>query len=90
MFAKLIVILALVAGGYWYWSGPYQEGRPSSGERQLQENARIMERCIRREASMNATMGMAGGSVRGDDGEKLCAAEHGLYLQDGQWHNNSE
>ncbi len=90
MFGKLIVILALVAGGYWYWSGPYQDGRQSGGEIQLEENARIMERCLRREASMTASMGMAGGGVSQDDGEKLCAEKHGLYLRDGQWHNNSE
>lgn len=90
MLGKLIVIIALVAGGYWYWSGPYQEGQPSGGEKQLQENARIMKRCIRREASMNAASGMAGGAVDSGGAEKLCAEEHGLYLQGSQWHNNSE
>ena len=90
MLGKLIVIAALVAAGYWYWSGPYQDGQQSGGARQLQENAKTMERCKRREASMNATMGMAGGGVSQDDGGKLCAEKHGLYLREGQWHNNSE
>jgi len=90
MFGKLIVIIALVAGGYWYWSGPYQEGRQSGGEIQLQKNAKTMERCMRREASMNATMGMAGGGVSEDDGGVLCAEKHGLYLRDGQWHSKSD
>ena len=90
MFGKLIVIAALVAGGYWYWSGPYQEGQHSGGEIQLRENAKTMERCIRREASVNAAGGMAGGAVDSGGAEKLCAGKHGLYLQDGQWHNNGE
>ena len=90
MLGKLIVIAALVAGGYWYWSGPYQEGRQPGGEKQLQENARIMKRCIRREASMNAAGGMAGGAVDAGDAEKLCAGEYGLYQQGGQWHSKSE
>jgi hypothetical protein len=90
MFGKLIVIAALCAGGYWYWSGPYQEGRQTGGEKQLQENARNMKRCIRREASMNTASAMAGGAVDAGDAEKLCAEEYGLYLRDGQWHNNRD
>jgi len=87
MFGKLIVIAAIVGAGYWYWSGPYQDG---GSARQLQENNRNMERCIRREASMNAAAGMAGGAVSPGDAEKLCAEKYGLYLQNGQWHTNSE
>jgi hypothetical protein len=85
--AKLIVIAVLVAAGYWYWTGPYQQGGQSSGDKRLQENARNMERCVRREASMNAASGMAGGAVSAGDGEKLCASELGLFQRDGQWHN---
>jgi hypothetical protein len=46
-----------------------------------------MERCERREASMNAASGMAGGGVSMGDSEKLCAGELGLYQKDGQWHD---
>jgi hypothetical protein len=84
---KLIVIALVVAAGYWYWTGPYQQGGQSGGEKRLQENARNMERCVRREASMNASSGMAGGGVSMGDSEKLCAGELGLYQQDGQWHD---
>ena len=90
MFGKLIVVAALVAAGYWYWSGPYQAGGSQGDDLQLQENAKIMERCMRREESMNATMGMAGGGVSESDGGKLCAQEHGLTLRDGQWHKAGE
>jgi hypothetical protein len=90
MFGKLIVIAAICAAGYWYWTGPYQEGRQSGGERQLQENARTMERCIRREESMNAASGMAGGAISSGGEESLCAEKHGLHQRDGQWYNTRE
>ena len=84
--AKLIVIVALIAAGYWYWSGPYQAGRAPSEAQQLQQNARDMKRCMRREASVNAASGMAGAPVAEGDGETLCAQKYGLVLRDGQWH----
>ena len=39
---------------------------------------------------MNAAGGMAGGAVDAGDSEKLCAQEHGLYQQGGQWHSKSD
>ena len=84
---KLIVIALIVAAGYWYWTGPYQQGGLPNGDKRLQENARNMERCERREASMNAASGMAGGGISMGDSEKLCAGELGLYQKDGQWHD---
>jgi hypothetical protein len=83
---KLIVLVVIVGAAYWYWSGPYQLGRVSPLERALQDNARDMERCVRRESSMNAAAGMAGGAVSGADNEALCAEKLGLYRSDGQWH----
>ena len=73
--AKLIVIVALIAAGYWYWSGPYQAGRAPSEAQQLQQNARDMKRCMRREASMNAASGMAGAPVADGDGGNIVRAE---------------
>ena len=35
---KYFPLLAVLAVGYWYWQGPYQEGRPSLLEQQLQES----------------------------------------------------
>lgn len=85
MFTKLVVVLALFAAAYWYWSGPYQQGQLSSEAKQLQLNARNMKKCMREEASMGAAAGMAGvGGIAGDP-EKLCAQKYNLYQQDGQW-----
>lgn len=84
---KYFPLLAVLAVGYWYWQGPYQEGRPSSLEQQLQENAKTMKRCMRREASMTAAAGMAGAATGSGDPEALCAQEHNLYLLDGEWHS---
>ena len=32
---KYFPLLAVVAVGYWYWQGPYQEGRPSQNHEAL-------------------------------------------------------
>jgi hypothetical protein len=85
MLGKIILLLAVVAAGYWYWTGPYQQGRQSSAEERLQENARIMERCMHRESSMNTAAGMAGVGDIADDGNKLCAEKYDLYFDEGQW-----
>jgi len=85
MFGKAVVLLAIIAAGYWYWSGPYQQGGSTRGDRQLHENAKNMERCMRQEASMNAASGMAGGAVGAGDPEALCAQKYGLYQHEGQW-----
>ena len=57
---RLVFLLAVLAGVYWYWSGPYQDSRPGGLEDQLQENARIMKKCIQRERSITAGAGMVG------------------------------
>jgi hypothetical protein len=84
---KLIVIVILLGGGYWYWSGPYQAGRPSPEEAQLQRNAENMRKCMRQEASMQGSAGMAGVGGIADGGEQLCADKFSLYQRDGQWHS---
>ena len=87
MLAKLVIVAAVIAAAYWYWTGPYQQNQPSSETRQLQENARNMKKCMRAEKSMGAAAGMAGvGGVAGD-AQTLCAQRYNLYLQDGQWHS---
>ena len=82
---KLIVITILLGAGYWYWSGPYQASRPGPEEAQLQRNAENMRKCMRREASMEGSAGMAGIGGIADGGEQLCADKFNLYQQDGQW-----
>ncbi len=84
---KFFPLLAALAVAYWYWQGPYQEGRPDRAEQQLRENARDMERCMRREASMTAAAGMGGAPMESGDTQELCAQELNLYLREGQWHS---
>ena len=90
MFSKLVVLLALIAAGYWYWSGPYQEGLQPGSDKQLRENAKNMERCMRQEASMAGSAGMVGAVGVAGDGEKLCAQKYNLYLREGQWHSSAD
>jgi len=82
---RIIVLLAVLAGVYWYWSGPYQDSRPGGLEEQLHENKKTMDRCIKRERSITAGAGMLGGDSGGGDPEKLCAQQHNMYMEDGQW-----
>ena len=57
---KWIVLAVALGAGYWYWTGPYNAGRPSSEEVQLRENAAKMQACMRREESMEGLGGLAG------------------------------
>lgn len=73
---KLIFYLAMAGLAYWYWSGPYQASRETKESDVLQENAAIMQRCIRQEERMQAAGGLAGVADVGDtgkDAERLCA-----------------
>ena len=88
---RFVVLLALVAAGYWYWSGPYQESRQSSPSDQLSRNAEIMKRCIAQEGRMQSAGGLAGVAdvgATGEDAERLCAAKTNLVKRDGQWYAN--
>jgi len=89
MLGKYFPFLAIAAVGYWYWSGPYQNGSEGNYAKQLAENEAAMERCVRREASMTTAAGMAGAPVGGGDAQSQCARELGLSLRDGQWHRTS-
>jgi hypothetical protein len=86
MFWKIVLLVAMVAVGYWYLSPTYVDGK-GGADLKLDENARTMQKCMRREESLNATTGMAGvGGVAGD-AEKMCAEKHSFYSHDGQWLN---
>lgn len=85
MIKSLIILLLVAAAGVWYWKGPYQEESRSAEEKRFEENARTMDRCVRREESMNAAAGMgAVGGLPGDS-KTLCAEKHGLYFAEGRW-----
>ena len=87
---KLIVILAIMAGGYWYWAGPYQENKLSPAEAQLVENAQLMKRCVAKEKSMAGAAGMGGMGGMADDPETFCARENNLVFEGGEWHAREE
>ena len=89
MLGKLIMIILIVGGAYWYWDGPYQESRAPRGQEQLQNNARAMKECIRQEESMASVGGLGGASIDIGDAEKLCAEQLQLRTEDGQWHSGN-
>jgi hypothetical protein len=88
--AKLAVLLAIIGFAYWYWSGPYQKSTEALEADRLEENAVIMQRCIKEEERMQAGGGLAGladvGSS-GADAERLCAEKNNLHLRDGKWYS---
>jgi hypothetical protein len=91
--AKLAFFLAIIGIAYWYWSGPYQKSTETLEADRLQENAVIMQRCIKEEGRMQAAGGVAGvGDVgsTGVDAERVCAEKNKLYLQDGKWYSNKD
>ena len=83
--AKLIAIAAIVALGYWYYQGPYQESRLVTPEERAQENARAMDRCVREERSVSVGGAMAGAMTVGEDYGDRCADKLGLVQRDGRW-----
>ncbi|MBE9538877.1 MAG: hypothetical protein IMF06_07330 [Proteobacteria bacterium] len=84
---KLIVILAIIGGGYWYWTGPYQANKMTPLEARLEANAKTMKRCMGKEKSMSGAAGMGGIGGMSDDPEAFCARENNLVLKGGQWHD---
>ena len=91
--AKLVILLAIIGLAYWYWSGTHQKSTETLEADRLQENAVLMQRCIKQEGSMDAAGGLAGlGDVgsSGADAERLCAAKNKLYQRDGEWYSKPE
>ena len=84
---KLIVLAVVIAAAYWYWQGPYQGADRTGVSAQLEENARVMKRCMRQERSITAGAGMMGADSGSGDAESLCAQKHGLEFREGQWHS---
>ena len=86
---KWIIVLALAAAGYWYWSGPFQESRLLSPQEQLDNNAKLMKRCVDKEKSMAGSAGLGGIGGIADDAESLCADQLDLVSRDGNWYSNN-
>ena len=91
--AKLVILLAIIGLAYWYWSGRDRETTQTLEAERLQDNAVIMQRCIKEEERMQAAGGVAGlGDVgsAGADAERVCAEKNNLSLQDGKWHRRGD
>ena len=82
MLGKLVLYGAIIAAAYWYWSGPYQEGRQSGYDKQLEDNNEKMALCTR---GKNYNAG-ATGNVSGSP-EEVCAQEYNFYQKNGQWYS---
>ena len=82
MTGRLIVLVAVVAVGYWYWSGPYQARVHPSYDQKLRSNAEAMRECIyRKKYAASRTLKDAG------DPEETCSRQLNLYHSDGEWHS---
>ncbi len=84
---KWILVLGIAAAGYWYWSGPFQESRLLSPQEQLENNAKLMKRCVDKEKSMAGSAGVGGIGGIVDGAESLCAEQLGLMARDGNWYS---
>ncbi len=88
---KLLFMVLLIGGAYWYWNG--SQGQPAQGlspQQQLEHNAALMRRCVGEKTRMSSTgalAGMGGVAMGREDAERECAQEHGLRQQDGHWHD---
>ncbi len=91
--ARLVIFLAIAGFAYWYWSG-HQDASPEARKAdRLQENAAIMQRCIKQEQRMQSAGGLAGMADvgnSGQDAERICADKNNLRLVDGEWYSGSE
>jgi hypothetical protein len=80
VFGRLLTIAFLVAAGYWYWSGPYQEQRNPSAGKKLEKDIEDMRQCVR---GMNYKSGATGES--GGNPDEICAEKFNLYFYEGEW-----
>ncbi len=87
---KIIVIIAIIAAGYWYWTGPYQQTEEQTYQAYLDDNAKTMKRCMGKQSSIAGAAGLAGVGGMAEDSETFCAEENNLVLHDGQWHSKNE
>lgn len=84
MFGRLLTIAILVAAGYWYWSGPYQQQRNPDAAHMLEADLEKMRQCLR---GMNYKIGATG--IAEGNPEEICAEKFNLYYYEGEWRSNS-
>jgi hypothetical protein len=84
---KIFSITIVVAVGYWYWQGPYQEKYHPSYETRLQKNAEDMALCMHGAAYREGATGVGSSSTNYSD---VCAARLNLYQHQGGWHSYND
>ena len=91
--ARLVLFLAIAGFAYWYWSGHRQDSPEARKADRLQENAAIMQRCIKQEERMQSAGGLAGVAdvgASGEDAEAICARKNGLRRVGDEWYSGRE
>jgi len=81
---RIAVFVAIIAAGYWYWSGPYQDKVHPSYRLQVEANDEKMAECIRAAAYK---LGATGTGVGAKVAEEQCAEKYNVYQLDGHWHS---
>jgi hypothetical protein len=84
MLQRIIVVAAVIAGAYWYWSGPYQEKINPSYETILEQNDEKMALCLRAAAYKR---GSTGSGPDAEGASEQCAKEYNVYEKEGRWHS---
>lgn len=83
---KNLIILGVVAmAAYWYYQSVYLPGQGTPLEEQWQQNAKLLDKCVKQETTMAAAAGLGGVSMSTEDATQYCAQENGLYQEDGYW-----
>ena len=85
MVQRIRALALVIAGGYWYWAGPYQERVNPNYQQKLRQNDEAMRDCMyRKNYAASRTMTSAG------DPEETCSNELNLYQSEGRWHSYDE
>ncbi len=79
---SILIVGMVVAIGYWYWSGPYQERVNPTPAQKVRQNSNAMSDCIARKHYADTRMATDSGDL-----EQKCMQELNLYLEDGEWHS---
>jgi hypothetical protein len=83
MIGRLLTLAILLAAGYWYWSGPYQQQRNPDAQQQLEKAIEDMRECIRGQNYKAGATGVSEGNP-----EQICAEKYKLYLYEGEWRSS--
>lgn len=82
---RILLFGAIVATGYWYWSGPWQEKVNPSYETILEQNEENMKLCMRGAAF---ELGATGFGSATEVAQAECAEKYNLYEADDRWHRH--